>query len=113
MTMPRSCRACRWNGRAGHTTHHQIVRIVSEGRTAVFAADLLPTAAHVDEAWIMAYDLYPMDTLVCEAPVSRGGAWRRVRYLLRARSGDGRRCDPIGRQAPLRRVRRLRVAFRS
>jgi len=47
----------------GHTMHHQIVFIESGGRTAVFAADLMPTAAHVSEPWIMAYDLYPMDTL--------------------------------------------------
>ncbi len=47
----------------GHTMHHQIVMIESGGRTAVFAADLMPTAAHVDEPWIMGYDLYPMDTL--------------------------------------------------
>jgi glyoxylase-like metal-dependent hydrolase (beta-lactamase superfamily II) len=47
----------------GHTMHHQVVVIESAGRTAVFAADLLPTAAHVDLPWIMGYDLYPMDTL--------------------------------------------------
>jgi glyoxylase-like metal-dependent hydrolase (beta-lactamase superfamily II) len=47
----------------GHTMHHQMITITSEGRTAVFAADLLPTTAHVDTPWIMAYDLYPMDTL--------------------------------------------------
>jgi glyoxylase-like metal-dependent hydrolase (beta-lactamase superfamily II) len=47
----------------GHTVHHQIVFLESAGRTAVFAADLLPTTAHVDEPWIMGYDLYPMDTL--------------------------------------------------
>ena len=47
----------------GHTMHHQIVRIDSGGRTAVFAADLIPTAAHLDEPWIMGYDLYPLDTL--------------------------------------------------
>jgi len=47
----------------GHTMHHQIVMIESGGRTAVFTADLIPTTAHVDEPWIMAYDLYPMDTL--------------------------------------------------
>jgi hypothetical protein len=23
----------------------------------------MPTTAHIDEAWIMGYDLYPMDTL--------------------------------------------------
>jgi glyoxylase-like metal-dependent hydrolase (beta-lactamase superfamily II) len=47
----------------GHTMHHQIVVIESGGRTAVFTADLMPTVAHVDAAWIMGYDLYPMDTL--------------------------------------------------
>src|SRR5262245_12659376 len=47
----------------GHTRWHQIVYLESGGRTAVFAADLMPTAAHVDVPWIMAYDLYPMETL--------------------------------------------------
>lgn len=47
----------------GHTMHHQLIKIASGERTAVFPADMMPTAAHVDEPWIMAYDLYPMDTL--------------------------------------------------
>ena len=47
----------------GHTMHHQIVLIESAGRTAVFAADLLPTAAHLPEVWVMGYDLFPLDTL--------------------------------------------------
>ena len=47
----------------GHAMHHQIVFIESAGRTAVFTADLIPTVAHIDEPWIMGYDLYPMDTL--------------------------------------------------
>jgi glyoxylase-like metal-dependent hydrolase (beta-lactamase superfamily II) len=53
-------RVCRTGG---HTMHHQLVRIDSGGRTAVFVADLLPTTAHLDLPWIMGYDLYPMDTL--------------------------------------------------
>jgi methylmalonyl-CoA epimerase len=47
----------------GHTMHHQMVMIESAGKTAVFAADLLPMAAHLPEVWIMGYDLYPLDTL--------------------------------------------------
>jgi glyoxylase-like metal-dependent hydrolase (beta-lactamase superfamily II) len=47
----------------GHTMHHQIVMIESAGKTAVFAADLLPTAAHLPEVWVMGYDLFPLDTL--------------------------------------------------
>jgi glyoxylase-like metal-dependent hydrolase (beta-lactamase superfamily II) len=47
----------------GHTRWHQIVYFESGGTTAVFAADLIPTTAHVDVPWIMGYDLYPMETL--------------------------------------------------
>jgi len=47
----------------GHTMHHQIILIESAGKTAVFAADLLPTAAHLPEVWVMGYDLFPLDTL--------------------------------------------------
>jgi glyoxylase-like metal-dependent hydrolase (beta-lactamase superfamily II) len=47
----------------GHTRFHQIVYLESGGRTAIFAADLIPTTAHVDLPWIMGYDLYPMETL--------------------------------------------------
>jgi glyoxylase-like metal-dependent hydrolase (beta-lactamase superfamily II) len=50
----------------GHTRHHQAVRIMSGGRTAMFVADLVPTAAHIDPAWIMGYDLYPMETLAAK-----------------------------------------------
>ena len=47
----------------GHTRYHHSIFIESEGKTAVFAADLMPTTAHVDAPWIMGYDLYPMETL--------------------------------------------------
>ena len=51
----------RWTG--GHARNHQVVMIRSGGRTAVFTADMIPTVAHIDEPWIMGYDLYPMETL--------------------------------------------------
>jgi methylmalonyl-CoA epimerase len=47
----------------GHTGQHQIVFLESGGKTAVFTADLIPTTAHVQDAWIMGYDLFPMETL--------------------------------------------------
>ena len=48
---------------AGHTAHHQMIRIESAGRHAVYVGDLVPTTAHLPEAWIMGFDLFPMDTL--------------------------------------------------
>ena len=50
----------------GHTMHHQVVLIESKGQTAAYAADLIPTTAHVRDAWIMAFDLCPMDTLAAK-----------------------------------------------
>jgi len=47
----------------GHTMHHQMVIVESAGRTAAFVADLMPTTAHLPNAWIMGFDLYPLDTL--------------------------------------------------
>ena len=47
----------------GHTGQHQIVFIESGARTAVFVADLIPTIAHLQDPWIMGYDLFPMETL--------------------------------------------------
>ena len=47
----------------GHTGQHQIVFLESGGKTAVFTADLIPTAAHIQDPWVMGYDLFPMDTL--------------------------------------------------
>lgn len=53
----------RFRRSGGHTRHHQVVMIASEGQTAVFAADMYPTSVHVPDPWLMGYDLYPMDTL--------------------------------------------------
>jgi methylmalonyl-CoA epimerase len=50
----------------GHTMHHQMITIESGGKTAAFPADLLPTTAHLGEAWIMGFDLHPMDTLTAK-----------------------------------------------
>lgn len=47
----------------GHTRDMQCVRITSQGRTAFFFADLVPTTAHLPYAWMMGYDLYPLETL--------------------------------------------------
>jgi len=47
----------------GHTGQHQIVFIKSGEQTAVFTADMIPTVAHIQDPWIMGYDLFPMETL--------------------------------------------------
>lgn len=62
----------------GHTMHHQMIVIESGGKTAAFVADLIPTTAHAPDAWIMAYDLFPMDTLAAKKQFAREAAERDV-----------------------------------
>jgi len=63
----------------GHNNGHQIVRLESRGVKALHLADLLPTHAHVNPLWIMAYDNYPMDAIALkEQWIKTGvdeGAW--------------------------------------
>lgn len=47
----------------GHTEAQQLVKVSDGDRTLVFVADLLPTTAHLRDAWIMAYDVRPLTTL--------------------------------------------------
>ena len=55
----------------GHTGQHQVVYVESGGRTAIFTADLIPTTAHIQDPWIMGYDLFPMQTLAVKKRLIR------------------------------------------
>ena len=47
----------------GHNRDLQVVWIESRGERACFISDLVPTSSHLPYPWIMALDLYPMETL--------------------------------------------------
>lgn len=47
----------------GHTDGHVACLIESEGATALWPGDVVPTPWHMDWPWIAAFDLYPLDTL--------------------------------------------------
>jgi glyoxylase-like metal-dependent hydrolase (beta-lactamase superfamily II) len=50
-------------GIPGHNANIQAVVLTGGGKTLAFVADLLPTRHHIPLPWIMAYDLYPLQTL--------------------------------------------------
>ena len=88
----------------GHTMHHQMVIIESAGKTAVFAADLLPTAAHLPEVWVMGYDLFPLDTLDFKRAFLREAIEREYLDHFRARSRDRRGLHTRARRETVRRA---------
>lgn len=64
---------------AGHNSGHQIVRLESRGEKAYHLGDLLPTHAHSNPLWVMAYDNYPMDAIAMKEKWTKRatdeGAW--------------------------------------
>jgi glyoxylase-like metal-dependent hydrolase (beta-lactamase superfamily II) len=58
---------------SGHTRGHQIVRIQSCKEVAYHLADLLPTHAHFNPLWIMAYDNFPMDAIALKQKYEETG----------------------------------------
>ncbi|HKE33316.1 MAG TPA: MBL fold metallo-hydrolase [Candidatus Angelobacter sp.] len=47
----------------GHTRNLQAIFIRSGGQTACYISDLIPTSWHLDITWVMAYDLFPLETI--------------------------------------------------
>ncbi|WP_442595558.1 YtnP family quorum-quenching lactonase [Neobacillus sp. D3-1R] len=47
----------------GHSDGHSILMIKDEMGTIIHMADLMPTHAHHNPLWVMAYDDYPMDSI--------------------------------------------------
>jgi glyoxylase-like metal-dependent hydrolase (beta-lactamase superfamily II) len=58
----------------GHVPWHQAILVESEGETAAFIADLIPTASHLGLPWIMGYDVEPLRTLESKRALLRDAA---------------------------------------
>ncbi len=62
----------------GHTRGLQGLMIHSGGKTGLYLADCVPTSHHIPLPWIMAYDLYPTETLATKKrilPEAARGGW--------------------------------------
>jgi glyoxylase-like metal-dependent hydrolase (beta-lactamase superfamily II) len=47
----------------GHTANMQAVIVSGAGKTACYISDLIPTSWHLEPTWVMAFDLFPLDTI--------------------------------------------------
>jgi len=47
----------------GHTANMQAVIVESGWKKACYISDLIPTSNHLDLTWVMAFDLFPLETI--------------------------------------------------
>ncbi len=88
----------------GHTAGHCGVRIESGERRALFIGEMMPTTAHRHLPWIMAYDLFPLETLEQKRRLIKECVEKETLVLMnhdanaraiRLRSADGNKLETI------------------
>lgn len=84
----------------GHTPGHQVVLLHSDGNTAIFWGDLIPTSSHIATPYIMGYDLLPLETMAQkEKLVGQAIAGRWVSFFEHdPDNACGTICEDGGRQ---------------
>lgn len=57
----------------GHSNGHAVIKMERGGETLLHMADLMPTHAHQNPLWVLAYDDYPMDSIYAKEKLVKEG----------------------------------------
>lgn len=53
----------------GHSDGHSIIKLEQHGETIIHMADIMPTHAHQNPLWVLAYDDYPMTSVFAKEKI--------------------------------------------
>ncbi|OYD58253.1 hypothetical protein CGZ90_10250 [Fictibacillus aquaticus] len=59
----------------GHSDGHSIIRLTAGDEEIIHMGDLLPTHAHFNPLWVLAYDDYPMDSIFAKQKWMQADKW--------------------------------------
>lgn len=57
----------------GHSNGHSIVKLTQKNETILHMGDIMPTHAHSNPLWVLAYDDYPMDSIAAKQALMEEG----------------------------------------
>lgn len=57
----------------GHSNGHAVIKLTQEGETILHMGDLMPTHAHSNPLWVLAFDDYPMDSIAAKEFLMKEG----------------------------------------
>lgn len=57
----------------GHSNGHAIIKLTQDDETILHMGDLMPTHAHNNPLWVLAYDDYPMDSIAAKEQLMAEG----------------------------------------
>jgi glyoxylase-like metal-dependent hydrolase (beta-lactamase superfamily II) len=66
----------------GHSDGHAIIRLEQNGEVALHMADIMPTHAHQNPLWVLAYDDYPMTSIFAKEKLLKEALENSNRFIF-------------------------------
>lgn len=66
----------------GHSDGHSVIVLEDSGETALHMADIMPTHAHRNPLWVLAYDDYPMTSIAAKQTWQHKAAEKNAWYIF-------------------------------
>ncbi len=66
----------------GHSNGHSIIKIERAGELFIHMADIMPTHAHQNPLWVLAYDDYPLDSIFAKEKLVKEGLEQEAWFIF-------------------------------
>lgn len=66
----------------GHSDGHSIVKLTQNGETILHMGDIMPTHAHSNPLWVLAFDDYPMTSIFAKEKLMKEALPNRYRFIF-------------------------------
>lgn len=66
----------------GHSDGHAVIRLEQNGEVALHMADIMPTHAHQNPLWVLAYDDYPMTSVFAKEKLIKEALANNYRFIF-------------------------------
>lgn len=66
----------------GHSDGHSIIKLTQNGETILHMGDIMPTHAHSNPLWVLAFDDYPMTSIFAKEKLMKEALPNRYRFIF-------------------------------
>lgn len=66
----------------GHSNGHSIIRLEQNGEVVLHMADIMPTHAHQNPLWVLAYDDYPMTSVFAKEKIMKEALANQYKFIF-------------------------------
>lgn len=68
--------------KGGHSNGLAIIKLTQQGETLIHMSDIMPTHAHQNPLWVLAYDDYPMNSIYAKLELMKEAYKNRYKFIF-------------------------------